>query len=808
MRRYIIGLLVVVVFVGLLGSGVLFLALWHFGRGLPNHQQLADYQPPVLTRVHAGDGRILSEFAIERRVFVPIDSIPKLVKDAFLAAEDKSFYSHPGISLPDIARAAIYNAMNRGSKRPIGASTITQQVAKNFLLTNEVSLERKVKEAILAVRIEQALTKDRILELYLNEIYLGQGAYGVAAAALNYFNKPMSELTIAEAAYLAALPKAPNNYHPFRYPEAAKARRDWVIGRMREDGIINEAEAEQARKTPFQVRGRGEVDVVRAEYFAEEVRRELLQRYGEAGLYGGGLSVRTTVDPRLQDITDRALRKGLMVYDRRHGWRGPVARIEAGTGWEKRLQAVAKPPGLPTTWSLAVVLEVADKTASIGFADGKTGTIPFAELQWARAHKEHQRVGGAVRTVSDVLNQGDVVAVEVLEGEAGAARQFALRQIPNVAGGIVALDPHTGRVLAMSGGWSFELSQFNRVTQAVRQPGSAFKPFVYLPALDNGFTPSSLVLDAPIVINQGPGLPLWKPSNYTRNFFGPSPIRVGIEHSRNLMTIRLAQNIGMDKVADYAERFGIVDTLPEHLSMALGAGETTLLKLTTAYAMLDNGGLRITPTLIDRVQDRNGKTIYKNDPRSCDDCRAQFWSAQPMPALPDTRERVIGADTAFQMVNILQGVVDRGTGRRIKEIGKPLAGKTGTTNDSNDAWFIGFAPDLAVGVFVGFDTPRTLGPNEQGASVAVPIFKDVMAEALKDKPAIPFRIPPGIRLVRVNPLTGLVARPGERDVIWEAFKPGTEPVVPGPVLDGGAMASEAAGPTPIPASDTGAGGLY
>jgi penicillin-binding protein 1A len=807
MRKFFIGLLFLTVFAALLGAGGLFLALWHFGRGLPNHQQLADYEPPVLTRVHAGDGRILSEFAVERRVFMPIDAIPKLVINAFLAAEDKSFYSHPGISIPDIARAALYNAVNRGSKRPIGASTITQQVAKNFLLTNEVSLERKVKEAILAVRIEQALSKDRILELYLNEIYLGQGAYGVAAAALNYFNKPLNELTVAEAAYLAALPKAPNNYNPTRFPEAAKARRDWVIGRMREDGIISEAEAEQARRTPFQVRGRGEVDVVRAEYFAEEVRRELLQRYGEAGLYGGGMSVRTTVDPKLQDITDRALRKGLVAYDRRHGWRGPVSRIDPGLGWEKRLQAVAKPNGLPQSWALAVALQIGDKSVQVGFADGRTGTIPFAELQWARAHRDHQRVGPAVKQPADVLNAGDVVAVEALEGDA-SARQFALRQIPNVSGGIVAIDPHTGRVLAMSGGWSFELSQFNRVTQAMRQPGSAFKPFVYLPALDNGFTPSSLVLDAPIVINQGPGLPVWKPSNYTRNFFGPSPIRVGIEHSRNLMTIRLAQNIGMDKVADYAERFGIVDQLPEHLSMSLGAGETTLLKLTTAYAMLVNGGLRITPTLIDRIQDRNGKTVYKHDPRPCDGCRVDFWQSQSMPVLPDNRERVIGADTAFQMVNILQGVVDRGTGRRIKDIGKPLAGKTGTTNDSNDAWFVGFSPDLAVGVFVGFDTPRTLGPNEQGASIAVPIFKDVMAEALKDVPAIPFRIPPGIRLVRVNPLTGLVARPGERDVIWEAFKPGTEPVVPGPVLDGGTLSSEAAGPGPIPASDTGAGGLY
>jgi penicillin-binding protein 1A len=805
MRKVFISLLVLGLFVVLIGAGGVFMTLWHFGRGLPNHQQLANYQPLVLTRVHAGDGRILSEFAVERRLFVPIDAIPKRVINAFLAAEDKSFYSHPGISLPDIVRAAIYNTVNRGTKRPIGASTITQQVAKNFLLTNEVSIERKVKEAILAVRIEQALTKDRILELYLNEIYLGIGAYGVAAAALNYFNKSLDELTVAEAAYLAALPKAPNNYHPFRHPEAAKARRDWVIGRMREDGVLTDAEAEEARRTPFQVKGRGEVETVRAEYFSEEVRRELMQRYGEAGLYGGGLSVRTTVDPRLQDIADRALRKGLVTYDRRHGWRGPIARIDAGPGWDKRLQAVQKPAGLGE-WSLAVVRELEEKSVSIGFADGTAGVIPFAEMQWAREHREQQRLGPPLRRPGDALHVGDVVAVEADSDAAPEKRQFTLRQIPNVAGGIVALDPHTGRVLAMAGGWSFELSQFNRVTQAVRQPGSAFKPFVYLPALDSGFTPSSLVLDAPIVINQGPGQAPWKPSNYSRNFFGPSPIRVGIEQSRNLMTVRLAQNIGMDKVADYAERFGIIDNLPEHLSMALGAGETTLLKLTTAYAMLVNGGLRIQPTLIDRVQDRNGKTIFKHDPRSCPDCAADYWNRQAMPVLPDMRERVIGADTAYQMVSILQGVVDRGTGRRIREIGKPLAGKTGTTNDSFDAWFVGFSADLAVGVYVGFDTPRTLGPNETGSSVAVPIFKDVMAEALKGQRAVPFRIPPGIRLVRVNPSTGVVARAGERDVLWEAFKPGSEPLAPGPVLDGGTLTSEAVGPAPAPSRD--AGGLY
>lgn len=806
MRKLFVGFVLSIVVLALLGIGVIFAGLWHFGRGLPDYEQLADYQPPVLTRVHAGDGRVLAEFATERRLFVPIEAIPKLVISAFISAEDKSFYSHPGISIPDIARAALTNILNR-DRRPIGASTITQQVAKNFLLTNEVSIERKAKEAILAFRIEHALSKNRILELYLNEIYLGSGAYGVAAAALNYFNKPLDDLTIAEAAFLAALPKAPNNYNPVRYPEAAKARRDWVLGRMREDGVIDEATFEQARRTPLQVRGRGEVESLRADFFAEEIRRELLQRYGEKRLYGGGMSVRTTLDPALQEIADRALRKGLVAYDRRHGWRGPLARVDGAPGWEKRLQAVPRPAGLPGAWSLAVVLGFADRGAEIGFADGGTAFVPFAEIQWARTPVDHQKLGPPLSSASDALAVGDVVAVEPAE-QAGTAgrRLFALRQIPNVGGGVVALDPHTGRVLAMSGGWSFEQSQFNRVTQALRQPGSAFKPFVYLPALDAGFTPSSLVLDAPIVIDQGPGLARWKPSNYTRNFFGPSPLRVGIEQSRNLMTVRLAENIGMDKVANYAQRLGIVDQLQPHLSMALGAGETTLLRLTTAYAMLVNGGKRITPTLIDRIQDRNGRTVFRHDARECPDCAVDAWARQPMPELPDTRAPVIGADTAYQMVSMLQGVVDRGTGRRIKEIGRPLAGKTGTTNESFDAWFVGFSPDLAVGVFVGFDTPRTLGPNETGASVAVPIFKDIMAEALKDKPAIPFRIPKGIRLVRVNPSTGLVARPGERDVIWEAFKPGTEPTVPGPVLDGGAglAASEAA--SPVPTSDT--GGLY
>ncbi|HEX9461472.1 MAG TPA: penicillin-binding protein 1A [Alphaproteobacteria bacterium] len=790
-------------------------ALWHFSRGLPDYQQLADYQPSVLTRVHAGDGRVLAEFAVERRLFVPVDAVPKLVINAFLAAEDKSFYTHPGISLPDILRAAVVNVVQKGTmqgRRPVGASTITQQVAKNFLLTNEVSMARKAREAILAVRIESALSKDRILELYLNEIYLGSGAYGVAAAALNYFNKSLDELTIPEAAFLAGLPKAPNNYNPQRFPDAARARRDYVIGRMAEDGLITEAQAQQARATPLIIRNRGEIETARADYFVEEVRREISARYGENALYRGGLSVRTTLDSKLQDMADRTLRRGLMTYDRRHGWRGPISRMDvAAPDWPARLAVVPRPAGFAPDWFGAVVLslrggESGDAGAEVGFSDGSRGFIPFQEMQWARHHLENQRLGPPLRQPADALAVGDIVAVEPVETPAGAARRlFGLRQIPAIGGAIVALDPHTGRVLAMTGGWSFELTQFNRATQALRQPGSSFKPFVYIAALENGFTPASLILDAPIVIDQGPGLAKWKPANYGHNFFGPSPLRVGVEQSRNLMTVRLAEAMGIDKVVDIAKRFDISDNLPPLLSTALGASETTLLRLTTAYAEVVNGGLKIKPTLIDRVQDRNGRTILRHDDRPCDGCRVEQWSQENStpPALPDERDRIVDAPTAYQMVSILQGVVERGTGRRIKDLGRPLAGKTGTTNDSNDTWFVGFSPDLAVGVFVGFDTPRTLGPNETGASVAVPIFREFMGDALKNKPIIPFRVPPGIRLVRINVQTGQLARAGERDAIWEAFKPGTEASIGGPVLDGGAPGMQ---PSIIPATDS--GGLY
>lgn len=798
----ILSLFVLVAFVGVSGGVYVF---YKFGRGLPDYKQLADYEPPVMTRVHAGDGRLLAEYAEQQRVFVPQAAMPRRVVRAFLSAEDKNFYYHPGIDPMGIARAVITNVKNIASgKRLVGASTITQQVAKNFLLSADVTIERKVKEAILAFRIERALKKERILELYLNEIYLGFGSYGVAAAALNYFNKSLDTLTIAEAAFLAALPKAPNNYNPFKYPKAARGRRDWVVGRMLDDGVITPKEARIAKLTPLITRKRQETEYVKADYFAEHVRRELAGRYGETNLYRGGLVVRTTLNPKFQRIADRALRNGLIAYDRRHGWRGPITNIDASVDWLGALSKIKPPPGM-AEWRLAVVREVRDKSADIGIDDGRLGIIPLAEMKWARPWLKGELLGKRVKIPADVLQAGDVIAVqrmfETKDGKPYPDNLFALRQLPEIEGAIVALDPHTGRVLAMSGGFSYQRSQFNRVVQARRQPGSAFKPFVYLAALEKGFTPSSLILDAPFVIDQGPGLPKWRPANYTKKFYGPSTMRLGLEKSRNLMTVRLAHTIGIDAISEYAERFGIVKELPKQLSMALGAGETTLLKLTTAYAMLVNGGKKIVPTLIDRIQDRHGKTVFKHDPRQCEKCRAPFWTKQPVPILPDHRKQLADPASAYQMVSMLEGVVQRGTGRRMRDLGKPLAGKTGTTNKALDTWFIGFSPDLAVGVFSGFDTPRSLGRREQGASVSAPIFKEFMKNVLADKPAIPFRIPTGIRLVRVDLVTGRPARPGDKRVILEAFKPGTVPTGESEVLDG----SEE---TPTSAPSVGTGGLY
>ena len=768
-----------------------------FAAGLPEPGALASYEPPTLTRLHAGDGRLLAEFAAERRVFVPVDAMPRRLVDAFVAAEDQRFWAHSGVDPAGIARAALQNVAGAGSgRRLVGASSITQQVARSFFLTREVSARRKIAEAMLALRIERAISKDRILELYLNEIYLGRRSYGVAAAALNYFDKSLDELTLSETAFLAGLPKAPANYDPEKHRDAARRRRDYVIGRMEADGYVAADEADAARAETIAVRPRDPDRVVHAPWYAEEVRRRLVALYGEDVAYGGGLSVRTALDPRLQDIADRALRDGLAAYDRRRGWRGPVARIDPGGDWRTALAEVPPPPGL-APWRLAAVLDAADGAATLGFADGALGELPLAEMEWARPWRENRAPGARPRRTGDALAAGDVVAVEALPREDGGegaesdgADAFALRQIPEAQGAAVALDPHTGRVLAVSGGWSFGDSQFNRATQADRQPGSAFKPFVYLAALENGYTPASIVLDAPISIDQGPNLPRWEPENYSQDFHGPTTLRRGLEKSRNLMTVRLANRLGMEKISEVGRRFRVGD-FPEVLSMSLGAGETTLLRLTAAYAMIVNGGRRIEPAFVERVQDRYGATVLRRDARECPACAGPDAAPAAPPAPGDDRPQVADPATAFQIAWMLKGVVERGTARSAAGLGLPLAGKTGTSNDSLDAWFIGFAPDLAVGVFVGFDRPRSLGARQTGASVALPIFKAIAAEALGGRPAVPFRVPANVMMTRIDADTGLPPSPGSELVIVEAFRPGTEPG-PGAAADapGGGAAGD------------------
>lgn len=753
----------------ILGMGLIFWYLSYVGRDLPDYRALKDYEPPVVTRVHTGDGRLMAEFATERRVFVPIDEIPPLVIKAFLSAEDKNFYEHQGVDYRAIGRAIFNNLKSAGSgRRPKGASTITQQVAKNFLLTNELSYQRKIKEAILALRLEQALSKDRLLELYLNQIYLGAGSYGVGAAALYYFNKSLDELTIPEAAYLAALPKAPNNYNPVKNAEAAKDRRDWVISRMAEDGVITDDQARLAQSAPLKMVSR-EDDVVTAPYFAEEIRREVEQRFGANALYQGGLSVRSTINPELQNMAQAALRKGLMAYDTKQGWRGPLTHLQNMTGdVNERLKAVKIPDAILPEWKLALVRETGADRARLSFADGAAGVILTDTMKWARP------VGtdAEITNTNQSLSVGDVVMVEAVSG---TKDQYLLRQIPQIQGAIVAMDPHTGRVLAMQGGWAFDSSEFNRVTQAWRQPGSAFKPFIYMAALDHGFTPSSMVLDAPITFTDALGR-VWNPVNYSGEYYGPSTLRVGIEKSRNLMTVRLADKLGMDRVVEYAEKFAIVDKMEPHLANALGSTETTLLRLTAGYGMIVNGGKKITPQFIDRIQDRRGQTVYRSDVRTCDECGPRVrWDAQDVPGLPDTRVQIQDPRTAYQMVSILEGVVQRGTAMKLNDLGRPIAGKTGTTNESRDVWFVGFTPDLVAGVFVGFDQPKSLGDKETGGSMAVPIFKDFIAAATKDTPPTPFRVPPGIRQVMIDASSGRRANFGDPHAIWEAYVEGTEP---------------------------------
>jgi penicillin-binding protein 1A len=834
-----------IVFIAVAGAAAF--VLWKVSSELPDYEVLAKYEPPVMTRIHANDGSLISEFSRERRIYVPITAIPECIIEAFISAEDKNFYQHGGLDVQGIIRAVVTNMSNlQSGRRAVGASTITQQVAKNFLLSSDQTVERKLKEAILAIRIERAFTKEQILELYLNEIYLGVGAYGVAAAAQSYWDKALNELTLADCAYLATLPKAPSNYDPFKYHDRAVARRNWVIDRIVENGFATKDEGETAKAQPLGViKRQSGPKIFASEYFAEEVRREILDRFGEDKLYGGGLSVRTTLDPRLQRIARKALVDGLVAYDRsRGGWRGVEKHIEIAGDWGKTLAAIPVWSDIEP-WRLAVVLEVSKDKAVVGIRPGRTptgqlekeretGTIPFEEVKWARPKLAHG-LGGAPGSVTAVLKPGDVIYVAPREpklndaGEPTASveelkGQWSLQQPPEVGGALVTMDPHTGRVLAIAGGFSFAQSQFDRATQARRQPGSSFKPLIYTTALDNGYTPSSIVVDGPICVTQGAGMPEWCPKNYEAgSAAGPSTLRFGIEHSRNLMTVRLARDMGMPIIAEYARRFGVYDDLMPALSMALGAGETTLIRMVTGYSVIANGGKQLKATFIDRIQDRYGRTIWRHDGRDCSNCAARQWSGQQEPQLVDDRNQIIDPMSAFQMVGIMEGVVQSGTAQKLKVLKRPVAGKTGTTNDYKDAWFIGYTPDLVVGAYVGFDQPRSMGHGATGGATAAPIVRDFMAAALKDVPPVPFRAPPGIKLVRVNHKTGLPAGPGDKSAIMEAFKPGQEPAGSVVADDGsdGEMPSDdytAAPPAPPPpplgpagndrALTSGTGGLY
>lgn len=783
-------------------------------KDLPDYEVLASYEPPVTTRVHASDGSLMGEFARERRLYLPIQAVPDRVKAAFLSAEDKNFYTHPGVDITGLGRALLTNFKNMGAgRRPVGASTITQQVAKNFLLSSDQTIDRKIKEMILAFRIEQAYSKDRILELYLNEINFGLGAYGVAGAALTYYDKSVNELTVAEAAYLAALPKAPSNYHPFRHEERALERRNWVIEQMVANGYVTAEEGEKAKAEPLGVKPRRKGTYLFAgEYFTEEVRRDIIARYGENALYEGGLSVRTTLDPKLQLIARKSLQNGLIKFDTLRGYRGPVTTIDIAGDWGEPLAAVKGLDDVPE-WQLAVVLDSSAAGLSVGLqpkkdvagkvvADRETATVAAEDMSWAMRYKQDGKLLKA-KSPADVLKPGNVVFVQKKDDGAG----YILRQPPEVSGAMVVMDPHTGRVLAMVGGFSYSESEFNRATQAKRQPGSSFKPIVYAAALDNGYTPASVVMDAPITIQVGNES--WTPKNYDGKGGGPSTLRTGIERSRNMMTVRLANDMGMKLVAEYAERFGVYDHMDPFIANALGAGETTVMRMVSAYSVMANGGRQIKPSLIDRIQDRYGKTVFKHDERGCEGCVATSWLDQAEPQLVDNAEQVLDPMTAYQITSMMEGVVQRGTAVTISELGRPIAGKTGTTNDEKDAWFIGFTPDLVAGLYIGYDQPKPLGKGITGGGLAAPIFKEFMKQALAGTPVVDFRMPEGMKVIAINRKTGMRANEGEGGTIMEAFKPGTGPADSYWVIgmeggvDGGTIS-----PSASEAIQSGGGGLY
>ena len=791
----------------LVTMGLLMVALsvgavfWIYGRDLPSHQSLAQYTPPTISRIYSSEGRIIDEFAQERRLFVSAEDIPVLVKQAFISAEDKNFYSHHGYDTRGILSAA-YEAMASGGSSVRGASTITQQVMKNFLLSGDRKIERKIKEIILATRLEETLSKDKILELYLNEIYLGQNSYGVAAAAQTYFNKSLSELSPAEAAMLASLPKAPSDFHPVRRKERLTQRRDFVLKEMMENGYITRAVYEEERAKPLKSVQNGDYESYKTalpprDYFTDEIRRQLSGDFGEEEFFSGGMSVRATIDPEMQKLAALSLQQQLEQFDRGNGiWRGtgkaiPVEKLGSEESWRAALAevSVARDIELESHWYPAVVLEVGSNDARIGIEDvaedGDGHWIPAKDVQWARKRLKDGKLGRKARVAGDLVEVGDVVHVRRMTSDAdGSFIRWTLRQVPEVQGGFMAMDVNTGRVIAMQGGFSYQNSVFNRATQARRQPGSTFKPFVYASALDSGYTPATIIVDAPIEIDTPQGL--WRPKNAGNQFYGPTPLRTGIERSRNLMTIRLAQEVGMEVVANYAERFGVYDRMGQFLANALGSEETTLFKMVSAYAMFANGGERVEPTLVDRVQDRYGHTVYRHDNRTCENCGDPTIPRDASPTITSNRERVMNAVTAYQLTSMMQGVVQRGTAANFVNLPVPVAGKTGTTNDSKDVWFIGFTSNIVAGCYIGYDTPRSLGRGASGGGMCGVVFQRFMSQAVKTYGGGKFRVPKECQFLKIDRFTGAPLSDGASgdNVVSECFREGEEPIF-GITFDGG-----------------------
>ncbi|MGJ8545272.1 MAG: penicillin-binding protein 1A [Sulfitobacter sp.] len=774
---------------------------WMYGRDLPSHESLAQYTPPTISRIYSGQGLLIDEFARERRLFAPADSIPDLVKQAFISAEDKNFYQHDGYDLRGIGAAA-FDAVRTRGRDVRGASTITQQVMKNFLLSGDRRAERKIKEIILAARIEQTLSKEKILELYMNEIFLGQNSYGVAAASQTYFNKTLSELAPHEAAFLASLPKAPSDYHPVRRKDRLLSRRNFVLREMKENGYLTEEEYQSERALPLRSVQNGDFESHKdilppRDYFTDEIRRQLSNDFGEGEFFTGGLTVRATIDNEMQPFAANALRLQLEQYDRGQGiWRGtrktiPAEQLASEESWRAALADLRVPRDvdLENQWYPAVVLEIGAQDARIGIenveedADGHW--IPAKDVQWARKRLENGKLGPRARVAGDLLSVGDVVLVRRMTADSdGSFIRWTLRQIPEVQGGFVAMDVDTGRVIAMQGGFSYQASVFNRATQAKRQPGSSFKPFVYASALDSGYSPATIVVDAPIEINTPQGI--WRPKNASNRFYGPAPLRTGIEQSRNLMTIRLAQEVGMDVVGDYAERFGVYEHLSPVLANALGAQETTLYQMVSAYAMFANGGERVEPTLVDRVQDRYGKTVYRHDNRVCNDCQVASLEPGIAPRVISNRERVMDPVTAYQLTSMMQGVVERGTARKAVNLPVPTAGKTGTTNDEKDAWFIGFTSNIVAGCYIGYDTPRPMGRGAGGGALCAPVFQRFMSQAVKKYGGGPFAAPDSCQWINIDRFTGARLSGGAsgNNVVRECFRTGEEPIF-GITFDGG-----------------------